>query len=148
MRKLFLLLLAVVVIGFASDDYLLTTGTLRDSTWLLKSDNPWTIILFDTVTLHVEDGDSTIDLGATYYNFQFSSLNGAGDSGYVKIAFNSEKALWHDDSIARNLTYANVGYESGSDLFIAPIGARYVYIRPMVGGTADSTTVLQIRAVR
>lgn len=132
----------------AADDYWWTTGSVADSTWTQKGEVPYTIFLVDTLTFHAENGDSIVDLGAIYYNFQFLSLNGAGDSGSVKINFGGTQGIWHADSVARNYTWAAVGLNTANDYFFMPGGARYVYVRPVVGGTADSTCLLEIKAVR
>jgi hypothetical protein len=153
MKKFLFLSIAIVAVMavstlFAADDYLITTGALIDSTWCKKGDNPYTLLVVDTATFHAEDGDSTIDLGALYYNFQMRSLNAAGDSGHVKVAFSAQKGIWHDDSVARNLDWATIGDNSGDDYFYAPIGSRYIYVRPVVDGTADSTCILEVKCFR
>lgn len=143
MRKLGLLLLLLVGFSFAADDYYITTGTQQDSTFQYKYVRPFRRIYRDTITFHAENGDSTINLGFLAYNAQIRSLNGAGDSGSVKISFDSDRGFWHDDSIARNLQWAAVGLNTADDYLFAPIEFKYIYVRPVVGGTADSTAVIE-----
>jgi hypothetical protein len=139
-----------VVPCYAADDYWLQTGTLRDSTYITPGDEHYTVFLHDSATFHVENGDTLIDLGQTYYNFFIKSLNVPGDSGYAYISFSKTggKGIWHADSVARNMIRATVGLNSADDQFISPIGSRYIWIRPVKGGTADSTVTLDIDAKR
>lgn len=136
-------LVTVSLVSAADDYYLPLTGTLRDSTFIQWRDAGWSGIKHDTVTIHAKYGDSLLDLGSKYYNFIIKSLNGAGDSGSVKIAFPSY-GIWHADSVARNLDYTAVGLNSADDNLIIPLGSRYIYIRPVVGGHHDSTCLLDI----
>lgn len=141
---IFLLMILFFTIPLkAADDYLVTTGTAHDSTYVFKSERPFRYMYVDTMTFDVADGDSTINLGFLAYNAQIVSLNGAGDSGYVKIAFDSHKGFWHNDSVARNLIWAEVGKNSADDTFFAPIEFSKIYVRPVVGGIADSTATIK-----
>lgn len=131
-----------------ADDYLLTTGTKRDSTFVQRGDQHYTLIKFDTATIY-QGVDTTVDLGALYYNFWIRSLNAPGNSTFVKVAFSAHKGIWHDDSVARNMDWATVGEESADDYFIAPIGSRYIYFRPTKGDSSGDTTVtVEVKAVR
>jgi len=132
----------------AADVYLLPITDDSSNCWISAREAPYKIILFDTLTFHVEDGDSVLALGTSYYNFSFRSLNGAGDSGSVTIAFSSHRGRWHADSSARNLGWNAVGLDTADDYFFAPIGANTIYVRPVVGGTGDSTCCLEIKAYR
>lgn len=148
MKKIALALILMVAVGFSADAYLLTKGWGADSVFQTWNDIPASVIYIDTLTFHAKNGDSTLALGSKYYNFRARSLNGAGDSGSVKIAFDTYKGRWHADSVARNILYQAVGLNTADDYFYAPIQAKYIYVRPVVGGTADSTCVLELMFMR
>lgn len=133
----------------AADIYLIPITDDSSNCWITAREAPYRIIVFDTLTFHAENGDSLIDLGAYHYNFSLRSLNGPGDSGSVTVAFDAHRGFWHDDSVSRGLAYLAVGLnaDSASHLF-APIGARYIYVRNVVGGVADSTTIVELKAYR
>jgi len=132
----------------AADVYLLPITDDSSNCWISAREAPYTIILFDTLTFSAAIGDSTLSLGANYYNFSFKSWNGAADSGSVTIAFGGHEGRWHADSVSRNLAWSAVGLNTADDYFFAPIGANTIYVRPVVGGDHDSTCCLEIKAYR
>jgi len=151
MKRILLALICLGFVAFAGNNYW-NFSPYGDSAWSKKADNPYVITMIDTSTIHVKNGDVELDLGSIWYNFRIRSLNAAADSGYVKISFGQDggHGIWHADSVSRNLLFKNVGYKASpydSTLYGA-IGARYIYIRPVVGGTADSTIKLEIKAYR
>lgn len=132
----------------AADVYLIPITDDSSNCWITARDAPYRIIVFDTLTFHAENGDSLIDLGSYHYNFSLRSLNGEGDSGSVTVAFGSHDGFWHHDSVARGLGYLAVGLNTADDYLFAPIGSRYIYVRNVVGGTADSTTLIELKCYR
>lgn len=155
MRKLALLFVLVFLAGVvimttqanAADDYLIITGNLADSTYVQKGEQAYSVFYVDTITIGSATSyatDTTIDLGFVCYNFQLRSLNGAGDSGSCTVTFASFRGIAHHDSVARNIYRAAVGLNTADDYLFAPIGSRYIYVRPVVGGTADSVVILEI----
>jgi len=158
MRKLlipglFLVLLLTLIFtipqpAVAADDYLITTGTKRDSTFINRSDGHYRRIYVDTVTFTLGMGDTTINLytqcGITEgYNFWIRSLNGADDSTFAKFAFSAHRGIWHDDSVARNYDWASVGEESADDYLIAPIAADKIYVRMCKGDSTAGDTLFK-----
>lgn len=148
MKKLILALILMVAVVFAADASLFGKGWGSDSLFEKNDKICPTIVYIDTLTFHAKNGDSTLALGGQFVNFRFRSLNGAGDSGSVKIAFDSFKGRWHADSVARNLWWQAVGLNTADDYLFCPIGAKTVYVRPVVGGTADSSCVLEMIFMR
>ena len=149
MKKLLLALIVLgITAGYAADAYLLGKGWSADSQFQKNDKICPSVIYIDTLTFHAKNGDSTLTLGSKYVNFRFRSLNGAGDSGSVKIAFDTYQGRWHDDSVARNILYSAVGLNTADDYFYAPIAAQKIYVRPVVGGTADSACVLEVLFMR
>ena len=153
MRKVALLLALIIgVVLFtmpanAADDYLIITGNLADSTYVQKGDIAYSRFFVDTITIGsvtAYTSDTTIDLGFVCYNFQLRTLNAAGDSGSCTVTFDAFRGIAHVDSVARNMYRAAVGLNTANDYLFAPIGSRYIYVRPVVGGTADSVFILEI----
>ena len=148
MKKIALALILMVTISFAADAYLFGKGWSADSQFQKNDKICPSVIYIDTLTFHAKNGDSTLTLGGKYVNFRFRSLNGAGDYGSVKVAFDTYQGRWHADSVARNILYAAVGLNTADDYFYAPIAASKIYVRPVVGGTADSACILEVMFMR
>lgn len=149
MKKILLALIVVAVSTmFAGDAYMWSPRGAKDSCYILKTEEPWSAMYVDTFTLHVEDGDSIINLGFTGYNFQFRSLNGAGDSGSVLVTLDAQKSFFLNDSFARLYKPNAVGLNTADDYFICPFEAQRIHFRPVVGGTADSTCLIEMIFLR
>ena len=132
----------------AADVYLIPITDDSSNCWISAREAPYKIILFDTLTFDAADGDSIVDLGTHYYNISLRSLNGAGDSGSVTVSFDCHKGHWHDDTVSRNLGRLAVGLNTADDYLFCPIGTRYIYVRGVGGGDADSTCTLEIKGYR
>ena len=154
--KIVPLLLLAVIIGLfipepaqAADDYIFW-AIAHDSSWVARNEAGWTTVLYDSCSFsRATCAESTIDLGATYYNLRIWIKDVATDSGYPKVILSSSmKAVWHNDSIADNLAVVALGKDSGADKLYLPFGLRYIKIRPTVSGTADSTFTLYVQGVR
>lgn len=147
MKKLALILFIAAVVAttclFGADAYMWTPRGGSDSAYIQKGDEPWSALYIDTFTLHVEDGDSIVVLGSTFYNFQFRTLNGAEDSGSVLVTLDAQKSFFLNDSFARLYLPHAVGLNTADDYFIAPFEANEIHYRPVVGGTADSTVLIE-----
>lgn len=150
MKRIALALTLLVVMASAADVYMFGFGKGwgPDSIYNFWNDIPASRVYIDTITYHAEDGLTTLDLGSKYYNGRFRSLNGAGDSGYVKISFDFIQGISHNDSVAVNYTKQSVGLNSADDYLYVPFQFKYIYIWPTVSGTADSTCLLEILYMR
>jgi len=153
MKKLALALILMIAISYAANESLFGDCYV-DSLLQDKSALCWERVYCDTFLYDGLDGDSTIDLGMYGYNFMIRSLNATAESCYVDVAFDSYKGIFHADSIARNLLWERVGWTAGvgnQNWFVAPIQARYIYLRPGFPGAdvgVDSTILLELRFVR
>lgn len=148
-----LVALIVPTISYSADVYWLggLTATLRDSTYLLKQDGIWRWQYHDTTTLHARDTLQYINLGHWGYNLRIRSYNPAGDSGYFKTCFGNygTQGIWHDDSVARNLSWQEMGQATGTNppdtsWLICPMEIRQFPIWVLADGTADSVCLIEM----
>lgn len=152
MKKLLLgltmIAIVFITIAFGADAYMWNPRGSGDSTHVSFNQKPWKWMYVDTVTFHVEDGDSTVSLGFEGSNFLFRSLNAAGDSGSAIVVLNSRKSFFHADSVSWLYKCDTVGLNTADDYLIAPFMATSYLVRPVVGGAADSTVILEVMFVR
>jgi hypothetical protein len=157
MRKLLMAisLLAIMVVPlFGADQYYAKYAqTVQDSQWIAKGEGHYLTHYIDSVTIHAKYGDTLLNIGVDLYNARIRAKNPATDSGYIKLGV--AHGLFHTDSVARNLDWRTLGLATGGavpDTFWLYFGGvtlpKLLYIRPVVGGDHDSTTIIFVEGWR